>query len=123
MSKICLTSTKNTEKYIESRKEQTWIHPDHLPSINKVTKYVKTTENPISKVIVRKLHYFMALLVIQNKKTILEPSMLEICEFIYQQDITASDTSKKSTSNVEDKGCESDDRGGKPRVLSSPVQK
>ena len=64
----------------------------------------------------------MALLVIQNKKTILEPSLLEICNFIHWQDITASETPKKSTSNVEDKGLESDEGGGKPRAVSSLVQ-
>ena len=65
----------------------------------------------------------MALLVIQNKKTIMEPSLLEICKFIHWQDITSSDTPKKSTSNVEDKGCKSGDGGGKPKASSSPVQK
>ena len=51
------------KKYIESRKEQTWIDPDHLPNFGNDTKYVETTENPIAKVIVRKPHSFMALLV------------------------------------------------------------
>ena len=64
----------------------------------------------------------MALLVVQNTKTILEPSLLEIYNFIHWQDIRASDTPKKTASNVEDKGLELDEGGGKPRAVSSLVQ-
>ena len=84
MPKNLFDIDKNTCKnYIESRKEQSWIDPDHLPNFGNTAKYVESTENSIARAIVRKSHYFMDLLVIQNKKTILEPSVLEICKFIY----------------------------------------
>ena len=57
-------------KCIASRAGQNWIDPDHLPRFESVTKYVDSTENSMAKTIIQKPHYFMALLVAQNKNTI-----------------------------------------------------
>ena len=64
----------------------------------------------------------MALLVAQNKKTITQPYFLNVCNFVYQQDIKASGTPKKSASNFQDSGDESDN-GGKPKAVTHPKQK
>ena len=72
--------------------------------------------------IIQEPHYFMALLVAQNKKTITQPYFLNICNFVYQQDIKASGIPKNSASNVQDSGGESDG-GGKPKAVTNPKQK
>ena len=85
------------KKYIASRAGQKWIDPDYLPSFDNVTKYVDSTENPMAKTIIQKPHYFMALLESQNKKTITQPYFLDVCNYVYQQDIKFSVTPKKET--------------------------
>ena len=72
--------------------------------------------------IIQKPHYFMAFLVAQNKKTITQPCFLNVCNFVYQQDIKASVTPKKLASNVQDSSDESDG-GGKPKAVTHPKQK
>ena len=101
------------KRYIASRARQDWIDPDHLSSFESVTKYVDSTENLIAKTIIQKPNYFMALLVAQNKKTITQPYFLDVCNFVYQQDIKASGTPKKLASNVQDSNDESDRDGKK----------
>ena len=103
--------------YILSRAGQDCIDPNNLPSFDNVTKYVDSTENPMAKVIIQNPHYFMAFLVAQNKNKITQPYFLNICNHVYQQDIKASGTPKKSASNVQDSSGESDGIG-KPKAVT-----
>ena len=71
------------KKFIASRVGQDLIDPDHLTIFKSVTKYVDYKENPMATTIIQKPHYFMALLVIQNKKTITQPYFLNIWNYVY----------------------------------------
>ena len=108
--------------YIASRTEHRWIESNHLPGFDNVAKYVETAENLMIRTVNQKPHYFLALLVAQNKKTVYQTDLLRICQCVYLQDIRESETLKKRAGKVQDKDFDANYGGRKNIVKSSPVQ-